>query len=164
MLFYLSWTDHHLEYRCNHRNAPPRIKMMPTYNNTTSIICEPTEDEWKIYSKISWWMDGIASPVISSAGLLLNTLAIVTLTKSKKVESMFFNYLLVCLAIFDNLYLSNGILGAIRKYSIESSYTFDYVFIKLIFPLRSMVMFCSMYTTIILAFERHKIILILFVP
>ena len=131
---------------------------MPEYNNTTSIICEPTEGEWKIYSNISWWMDGIASPVISSAGLLLNTLAIVTLTKSKKVESMFFNYLLVCLAIFDNLYLSNGILGAIRKYIIESSYSFDYVFIKLIFPFRSMVMFCSMYTTIILAFERYNAI------
>ena len=61
-------------------------------------------------------------------------LAIVALTKSKNVESMFFNYLLVCLAIFDNLYLSNGILGAIRKYIIASSYIFDYVFINLIFP------------------------------
>ena len=132
--------------------------MASEHNNTTSIICEPTADEWRTYATLCWWIDGIASPVISTAGLLLNTLACVTLARSKNIESIFFNHLLICLAIFDNLYLSNGILRAIKKYVFESNYTFDFVFIKMIFPVRSMEMFCSMYTTIILAFVRHSAI------
>ena len=134
------------------------IEMVSKHNNTTSIVCEPTEFEWGTYSILSWWMDGVASPVISSAGLLLNILACVTLSRSKNIESIFFNRLLICLTIFDNLYLSNGILRAIKKYGMASSYIFDFVFIKMIFPIRSMVMFCSMYTTIILAYVRHNAI------
>ena len=132
--------------------------MVSISNNTTTFICEPTENEWGTYSTISWWMDGIASPVIASSGMLLNTIACVTLISSKKIETIFFNRLLVCLAIFDNLFLSIGISEAIRKYVIRSSYIYDYAFIKFIFPFRSMVMFCSMYTTIILAFIRHSAI------
>ena len=132
--------------------------MVSKHNNTTLIVCEPTEYEWDTYSTLSWWIDGIASPVISSAGLLMNTLACVTLSRSKNISSIFFNRLLMCLTIFDNLYLSNGILGAIKKYGMASSYFSDFVFIKMIFPIRSMVMFCSMYTTIILAYVRHHAI------
>ena len=130
-------------------------------NTTISAInstCEPTEDEWEIYIQISWWMKGIAAPLLSCFGLILNFVAIIILTSSKKADSLFFNRLLVCLAIFDIFYLLSGVSEAIRTYAMAANYFYAYVHIKFLFPLRSMVMFCSMYSTIILAFVRHNAI------
>ena len=135
---------------------------MQNVNNTTTTpintTCEPTEDEWETHYQISWWMQGIATPLLACIGLLLNCVAITILISSKKADSLFFNRLLVCLAVFDNLYLLNGISEAIRSYALEPNYFYDFVFIKFLFPFRSMMMFCSMYSTIILAFFRHNAI------
>ena len=136
--------------------------MLESVNNTTSSFinntCEPTEKEWQIYHQIAWWMQAIASPLLSCVGLILNGVAIAILTTSKKADSLFFNRLLVCLAIFDIFYLLSGISEAIRTYAMEPNYFYDYAFINFLFPFRSMVMFCSMYSTIILAFVRHNAI------
>ena len=135
--------------------------MLQNVNNTSTAInttCEPTEDEWEVYNQTSWLIQGIASPLISIFGFLLNSVAIATLISSKKTESFFFNRLLVCLAVFDNLYLLNGVSEAIRRYAIQPNYFYDFAFINFLFPFRSMVMFCSMYSTIVLAFVRHDAI------
>ena len=116
-----------------------------SYKNSTITICEPTEEEWAFLTTTSWWIQGIASLVLSSFGLLLNSLAAFILVSSKKSESVFFNRLLACLAVFDNLYLLNGISESIRGCLIQPHYYYDYIFIAFLFPLRSMIMFCSMY-------------------
>ena len=122
-----------------------------------SVTCEPTVDEWKLYSSISWWVQGIASLILSSFGILLNSLALGILISSRNTKTASFNRLLVCLAVFDNLYLSNGISEALRGYLMKSRY-YDYVFITFLYPFRSMVMFCSMYTTVVLAYVRYDAI------
>ena len=124
------------------------------YTNSTIIICEPTEEEWEFLTTFSWWIQGIASLVLSSFGLLLNSLAALILVSSKKSESVFFNRLLACLAVFDNLYLLNGISESIRGYLIQPNYYYDYIFIAFLFPFRSMIMFSS--TTILyLSVEQY---------
>ena len=130
--------------------------MTMIYGNI-STICEPTVNEWKVYSLISWWVQGFAALIISSIGMVLNSLAVAILINSKNTESAPFNRLLVCLAVFDNLFLSNGISEALRGYLVESGY-YDYVFITFLYPFRSMVMFCSMYTTVVLAYVRYDAI------
>ena len=118
--------------------------------------CEMTESQWDLYYKISWWIQGIVSLVLSSIGILLNSVAAIVLVYSNKKKTASFNRLLACLALFDNLYLLSGISEAFRGYIIKQSYYYDYIFVMLIYPIRGMVMFCSIYTTVVLAMVRHN--------
>ena len=123
-----------------------------TYKNSSITICEPTDEEWDLITTTSWWIQGIASLILSCLGLLLNSLAVFILVSSKKSDS--FNRLLACLAVFDNMYLLNGISESIRGYLIQPNYYYDFIFISFLFPFRSMKMFCSIYTTILLYIIR----------
>ena len=71
-----------------------------------------------------------------------------------ELASFLFNWLLLCLAVFDNLHLLNGILEAFRKY-FQHSQLLDYFFVYFLHYLRGVIMCCSEYMVIVLALERY---------
>ena len=114
---------------------------------------EITQLQIDIYSDFSWWLEGFGAVLIGSCGTILNTTSIIVLLGST-LRTSFFNWLLACLALFDNLFLLNGILEAFRNH-LGSVPLHDYVFVMFLFPFRSVVLCCSMYMTVILALERY---------
>ena len=93
------------------------------YNDTKSVVqnftCilpnEITDDQWNFSYSFSWWLDGFGTVLISFVGIVLNVTSIIVLWGSELAAS-FFNWLLVCLAIFDILFLMSCTLEAIRGY------------------------------------------------
>ena len=113
-----------------------------------------TDNQWTFYDNISWWLEGLGSIIIGSLGIIFNITTIIVVLGSDLAAS-FFNWLLVCLALFDSLFLLTGILEAFRNH-VGSSYVHDYVFVMFLYPFRSVAMCCSIYMTITLAVERHN--------
>ena len=85
-----------------------------------NMTCEITESQKKFYSVYSWWLGGIGIIFVGSIGILFNTIAIFILC-NKRMKESFFNRLLGCLAIVDNLFLVNGIYSALAMQLIEPS-------------------------------------------
>ena len=73
-----------------------------------------TDEQWMFYETISWYLEGCGSIIIGSMGIIFNLTTINVLLGSD-LASSFFNWLLVCLAIFDNLFLLTGIFEAFRN-------------------------------------------------
>ena len=133
-----------------------------TAENATGMLVEDctlpydiSAEQWMWYSDYSWWMEGFGSLFVGFVGILLNITTVVVLLSSF-LGASFFNWLLVCLAIFDSLFLLNGVLEAFRNHVGNASYIHNYMFVNFLYPFRSVVMFCSMYMTIILALERYN--------
>ena len=112
-----------------------------------------SEDQWEFYYAILWWLEGFGSVVIGLIGIFLNLITIFVLLGSELAAS-FFNWLLVCLACFDVFFLLNGILEAFRNH-LGSNNFHVYLFVTFLYPFRSFVMCCSIYTTVLLALERY---------
>ena len=128
-------------------------------NNTEyeNMTCEIPEAQKKFYALYSWWLGGIGSIVVSSIGLLFNTIAIFILC-NKQMKESFFNRLLVCLAVVDNLFLINCIYSALAMQLIEprsSSGSHLFIFINILYPARNVLMCSSIYMTVGLACERY---------
>ena len=128
------------------------ICMEASYNNRT---CAITNAQVKFYETYSWWMGGICSVCIAPLGIIFNTIAISILCH-KKMRSSFFNRLLVCLAVEDTLFLLLTISDALGMQLIKSyGSVYPFIFVNLVYPARSMLMFCSIYMTVGLACERY---------
>ena len=125
---------------------------------TNNTLCEPTDGQWDDFQKVSWWVQGLVATILSSIGFFLNCAAglIFTFTKPNDSSSAAFNRQLLCLSLFDNLYLLIGISEAIRNHFTSHTYYYDYAFTAWLYPLRSISMFCSMYTTLILSMVRYN--------
>lgn len=113
-----------------------------------------SEDQWAFYYGFLWWVEGFGSVLIGSIGILLNLITIWVLLGSELAAS-FFNWLLIGLATFDVLFLLNGILEAFRNH-LGSGNFHVYLFVMFLYPFRSFVMCCSIYTTVLLALERYN--------
>ena len=134
---------------------------MNTTSNTNTT-CTITNAQLHFYEVFSWWLGGVGSLCISTLGLILNTIAIYILC-DKTMRASFFNRLLVCLIIVDNIFLSYAIADAIGMQlvtsSTSSSSTSSYhpfVFVYLVYPARNIVMCISIYMTVGLACERYN--------
>ena len=126
-------------------------------NITESISCllpyEITEDQWTFYFKCSSFLKGFASLFIGLAGIVLNVLSSYIILESVLAAS-FFNWILVCLSIFNILFLCNSAFEGLKSL-LGSIEFYDVLFVRFLFPLKSIVMCCSIYTTILLAWERY---------
>ena len=129
-----------------------------TYNES-DISCvlphEISENQWLFYHAFTWWLEGFGSLLIGSMGIIFNITTIFVLLGSELAAS-FFNWLLVSLAVFDSLFLLNGILEAFRNHLGLGTNLHDYIFVVFLFPFRSIVMCCSTYATVTLALERYN--------
>ena len=129
------------------------------FNESDQISCVLphyiSEEQWMFYHAFTWWLEGFASVLIGSMGIIFNTTTIFVLLGSELAAS-FFNWLLVSLAVFDIFFLLNGILEAFRTHLGLGTNIHDIIFVEFLFPFRSIVMCCSMYTTVLLALERYN--------
>ena len=129
----------------------------PLQNETTGPCLLPqdiSEIQWNFYYVFVWWLECFGAVFIGSFGIFFNLITIFVLLSSE-LASSFFNWLLVCLAVFDSVLLLNGILEALRNY-IGSTDLHTYIFVVFLYPFRSVVMCCSIYTTVMLALERYN--------
>ena len=117
-----------------------------------TCISELTEHQELMIQNISWIFECVFTLLLAPFGILFNALAIYLLSTTKLFES-FFNRLLSFMATFDMLYLIVSVSEAIRQYLIKSC-SHDYIFVIMVYPLRSILMCCSTYTTLALALER----------
>ena len=129
------------------------------FNQSDPISCvlpyHISEEQWEFYHAFTWWLEGFASVLIGSMGIIFNSTTIFVLLGSELAAS-FFNWLLVSLAVFDIFFLLNGILEAFRNHLGLGTNLHDVIFVEFLFPFRSIVMCCSMYTTVLLALERYN--------
>ena len=128
------------------------------FSNDTARSCvlpeDITEDQWDNYYMTVWWLEGLGAVMLGLCGTFLNLTTIFCLVGSD-LASSFFNWLLACLAVFDCLLLGNGILEAFRNH-LGSHAAHNYIFVVFLYPFRNIVMCCSIYTTVMLAFERYS--------
>ena len=129
---------------------------MNKMGNETSVTCgstkrTPEQDEY--ISIYSWWLEIIGNLPIGCVGIIFNLLAIIILTSST-LWNNFFNRLLVCLAIFDTLYISCDI-SEVFRHEYES-FVQQHMYVNFVNPVRHIFMCSSTYMTIVLAYERYQ--------
>ena len=127
---------------------------MDPSNDTTA--CSITLTQAEFYVTFSWWLSGIGTLCFAGLGIAFNTIAIYVLC-DKRMISSFFNRLLVCLAIVDNLFLTNAIsVVIVENFVTSNSESHISLFVNLLYPTRNMLMCMSIYMTVSLACERFN--------
>ena len=130
------------------------IYIMESANKTSS--CGISMSQALFYVNYSWWISGVGTICVASLGVIFNTMAIFILC-DKRMRSSFFNRLLVCLAIADNVFLANAISVVVVEQLIDvSSGDHLFMFVHLLYPTRNMLMCTSIYMTVGLACERFN--------
>ena len=99
-------------------------------------------------------IEGISEILTGSIGIALNFTTIFVVLSSDLAAS-FFNWLLACLAIFDNCFLTVGILEGLKA-QYGSSDVYRYLFVWFFHYFRSVTLCCSEYMTILLSLERYN--------
>ena len=113
-----------------------------------------TDEQISIALSFEWWVELCGSIPICVTGIVLNLTTIVIVLGSK-LSANFFNWLVICLVIFDTNFLLVGILEVCRKQLGESSFL-NYLFVYITHFYRSVILLCSEYMTILLALERYQ--------
>ena len=119
-----------------------------------------TPQQEKTLFMVSTYLEVYGQLIVCVGGLFLNSLAVLIFVNKKKLLSVFFNRLLLCLMIMDNLYLSITILGAwlIANERLHYDYTLSCTFFYFVCPIKGIIMCCTIYMTVILALERYNAI------
>ena len=90
-----------------------------------------SKDEYEFHLDYRWWIEGVGSASIGVLGLLFNMTTIIVVLGSD-LAANFFNWLLVFLALFDNLFLINRILESFRNHVINSE-IHKYAFVSFLY-------------------------------
>ena len=126
--------------------------------NETNITCthsQLTASQSRFIVNFGWWLEVCGNFPVCVIGVVLNCITVVVLSSST-MKSNFFNRLLICLAMFDNIYLLCEISEVFRHRF--STYGQQHVFVNFVYPVRSVFMGSSIYMTISLTLERHNAI------
>ena len=126
--------------------------------NETNVSCNstPFTHEQKIhFQNYSWWVETMGNLCCGCIGIFLNSVTI-NVFSSPALRKNFFNRLLICLAIFDTLYITCEISEVFRhRYN---TFLQQSIFVNFVYPIRNIFMFSSVYMTVVLAFERYQAI------
>ena len=123
------------------------------YTKCEGVVLSPEYHAFiKVYTLI---VERYGNLITGTCGMLLNFITIIVLS-TPKMRNNVFNGLLMCLAIFDNMYLFCEITEVFRTWNY--SYFQQYFFAKCVYPFRSLFMCSSIYTNIALAAERYQAI------
>ena len=128
---------------------------MTTKPNLSCNLSHLTLENEQFFEEYNWWVETIGNLSFGCIGVFLNFATIIVLSSSTMLNN-FFNRLLICLAVFDTLYLSCEISEVFR----HRHHTFiqQQVFVYFTYPMRNIFMFSSVYMTVVLAFERYQAI------
>ena len=124
--------------------------------NATFEKCGISLDQIEFYYYFSWWIGGATSTFISVAGIILNGIAVCILCNKREAPCLF-NRLLISLAVMDNLFLSTTLFDAFKDQLTKPPlpFNFAYIFVNILYPVRSISMCSSIYITVGLSFERY---------
>ena len=128
---------------------------MTTKPSSMCNVSHMTLENEQFFEEYNWWVETIGNLSFGCVGVFLNLATIIVLSSSTMLNN-FFNRLLICLAVFDTLYLSCEISEVFR----HRHHTFiqQQIFVYFTYPMRNIFMFSSVYMTVVLAFERYQAI------
>ena len=128
--------------------------------NSTNLICNRTiltRDQEMYFQNYTWWIETVGNLCCGSIGLFLNSVTIhVFSSASNFSKKTFFHRLLICLAIFDTLYIMCEI-SEVFRHRYKTFYQLE-IFVNFVYPIRNIFMLSSVYMTVLLAFERYQAI------
>ena len=96
-------------------------------NNITaneSFTCgkwDLTEEEYLFQDLHGYWVQSVASIIVSILGLIANVITILILS-NVELKHLFFNKLLICLTVFDIFFLANSIYESFRLHITGTEY------------------------------------------
>ena len=127
-------------------------------NNETIIKCPEvlSESQTSLIVALSWWINIFACIFVGILGLVLNLVSIIVLLRPQMWNS-FFNRLMMCLSVFDSGFVLCGFIEIARHHWGSTKFP-QYLFANVLYPLRSIIMCNSIYTTIGLTLERYQAI------
>ena len=135
-----------------------------TLNNFTCGRWNYTDEEGEFLLIHTWWIQNVTSGLVGMIGMCVNVIGIVILS-DRKMKNIFFNQLLMCLAVFDIIFLICCLNDSFRKQIVEDLCDMEghqkYLLLVL-YPARQMAMFGSIYMTMIIAYERYTALATLF--
>ena len=126
--------------------------------NETNLSCSITHftrEQIMHFHDYKWWVETIGNLCCGVIGVFLNSITIHVFS-SPSLRKNFFNRLLICLAIFDTLYISCEISEVFRHR--HNTFLQQSIFVNFVYPIRNVFMFSSVYMTLVLAFERFQAI------
>ena len=137
--------------------------MEPTDIESNSSICKYGESQDEFYHNTSWCTSGILLVCIATVGILLNATSLY-IVQGKNIKETIFNTLAILLAIIDILLLLTVIYTFIvvhlSKQYLSSCASPIYLrfYTNIIHPSRRMLLLCSSYTNVLMAYERYNCI------
>ena len=128
---------------------------MGNETNSSCNITPFTREQILYFQNYSWWAETLGNLCCGCIGVILNAITIHVFS-SPELRKSFFNRLLICLAIFDTLYIICEVSEVFRhRYN---TFLQQSIFVNFVFPIRNVFMFSSIYMTAVLAFERYQAI------
>ena len=109
----------------------------------------------KFEEKVLYWIDGVTLCSFSIPGIIMNCIVVLVIVKHKSMHNHF-NYLLICLFLFDSLYMLTTISNQsfMKQFRmVDSSYLLFYPYFT--HPLKHVSMMCSIVMTVVLSYERY---------
>ena len=130
-----------------------------TDDNFTCGKWELTDKENEFQQLHGYWIQSVVSIVVCIFGTIVNIITILILS-NVELKRLFFNKLLICLTVFDILYLINSIYESLRLRNAYGYTGTDYCALQghvllILHPFRKIVMCCSIYMTLVLTCERY---------
>ena len=114
-----------------------------------------TTEEHAFQQQHGYWIQSVASIIVSIFGSILNVITVFILS-NVELKRLFFNKLLICLTVFDIFFLLNSIYESFRLHITGTDYcSLQGHVLFILFPMRKIVMCCSIYMTLVLTFERY---------
>ena len=95
--------------------------------------CGVSNSDNNFIEDFKFWISGVCVSIIGFSGLIWNIISLVTIMTMKKKS--LFHKLLICLTIFDMLFLLSGGIFMIHQSIPFESQIFNILFPKVIYPL-----------------------------
>ena len=133
----------------------PQMDANSSEENFTCGKWNLSPEEHAFQQQHGYWVQSVASIIVSIFGSVLNVITI-TILSNVELKRLFFNKLLICLTVFDIFYLLNSIYESFRLHITGTDYcSLQGHVLFFLFPMRKIVMCCSIYMTLVLTFERY---------
>jgi len=128
-------------------------------NNSSAPFCTPSGQDMELAEFCTFWLEGVALTCVGSFGIVGNLLIILVLSTNEMRNS--FNLLLIVLSSFDILFIFFAILdyGMARVFRWPfdfNSEVYALIFPKFLYPLNNIIFNCSIFLTIVIAYERFS--------
>ena len=124
-------------------------------DSKSCITTEFSQEDHPFLDAYYWMMDIVSKLCIGIIGVILNLITMIVYS-TPTMKNNFFNRLLICLAIFDTLYLVCEISEAFRMW--YDAFLHQILFIRFVYPIRNVLMCSSIYMNIAITFERYQAI------